>query len=155
MTKRSISAERVINAPAPAIFDLLAEPSRHADIDGSGTVQGTPEGVKRVQRVGDTFGMRMKLLIPYTSTNVVTEFAADRRIAWRPLVKVAGVTILGGQTWRYELGPADGGTLVRETYDWGTARGSIVLELAGYPSRTAPALERTLERIAALVEPAA
>ena len=30
--------ERVIPAPASAIFDLLADPHRHAKIDGSGTV---------------------------------------------------------------------------------------------------------------------
>ena len=34
-----MSVERVIPAPADKIFDLLVDPARHLDIDGSGTVQ--------------------------------------------------------------------------------------------------------------------
>ncbi len=33
------SVERVIPAPAEKIFDLLADPSRHREIDGSGSVR--------------------------------------------------------------------------------------------------------------------
>jgi uncharacterized protein YndB with AHSA1/START domain len=148
---RTISAERVVKAPPSKIFDLLAEPSRHAEIDGSGTVQGAP-GAPRLTKVGDVFGMKMKMVVPYASSCEVSELEPDRRIAWRPVMKVAGVPVLGGQTWRYELEPVEGGTRVRETYDWGTARFSAALGLLGFPQRTAPALERTLERIAAIVE---
>ena len=33
-----VTVQRLIPAPAAAIFDLLADPSRHPQIDGSGTV---------------------------------------------------------------------------------------------------------------------
>ena len=33
-----VTVERVIPAPPEAIFDLIADPARHHDIDGSGTV---------------------------------------------------------------------------------------------------------------------
>ena len=32
-----VSVERLIPAPASEIFDLIADPNRHRDIDGSGT----------------------------------------------------------------------------------------------------------------------
>ena len=54
------TVERLIAAPAAAIFDLLADPSRHQEIDGSGTVKGTPEGSQRLA-LGSKFGMSMKM----------------------------------------------------------------------------------------------
>ena len=48
------SVERFIPASPDAIFDLLADPSRHQEIDGSGTVKGTAEGS---QRLADGFGV--------------------------------------------------------------------------------------------------
>ena len=38
-TRDTESVERVIPAPPEAIFALLADPSRHHDIDGSGSVR--------------------------------------------------------------------------------------------------------------------
>ena len=35
-----MSVERVINAPAATIFAILADASRHPEIDGSGSVKG-------------------------------------------------------------------------------------------------------------------
>ena len=40
MAYRAVSCERLIPAKASLIFDILADPSKHAAIDGSGTVQG-------------------------------------------------------------------------------------------------------------------
>ena len=34
-----VSVERVIDAPAAAIFAIVADPSRHPEIDGSGSVK--------------------------------------------------------------------------------------------------------------------
>ena len=41
----TVSVERVIPAPAEKIFDLLADPARHRDIDGSGTVRDAKIGL--------------------------------------------------------------------------------------------------------------
>ena len=42
-----VSTERVIPAPAEVIFDLVADPARHPDIDGSGSVKQAKDGVPR------------------------------------------------------------------------------------------------------------
>ena len=51
---RSVSAARVIRADAGAIFDVLADPARHAAIDGSGTVLNTIDPPARLA-LGATF----------------------------------------------------------------------------------------------------
>src|SRR5215471_7457775 len=43
------SVERVIHAPADAIFALLADPSRHKEIDGSGSVREAKQTPQRVK----------------------------------------------------------------------------------------------------------
>ena len=80
-----ITVQRLIPAPADAIFDLLADPSRHPEIDGSGTVLGPSSGRARRLAIGDVFGMNMKMGIGYATRNEVVEFIDGRRIAWRTL----------------------------------------------------------------------
>ena len=136
-----MSRSVVVPAPPEQVFDLLADPRRHADLDGSGTVRGRLRGPERLGP-GARFGMRMHLLVPYVITNEVVEFEEGRRIAWRHF---------GHHVWRWELEPVDGGTRVTETFDWAPARAPKVLELAGIPERNARSIERTLERLPQLV----
>ncbi|MFZ9628999.1 MAG: SRPBCC family protein [Ilumatobacteraceae bacterium] len=111
------SVERFIPAPAESIFNLLADPSRHRDIDGSGTVRAPSGGSQRLA-LGSVFGMNMRLGIPYAMVNEVVEFEENRRIAWQPRPKYRLLRrFVGGRIWRYELEPREGGTLVRETWD--------------------------------------
>ena len=42
------TVERVIHAPASAIFDLLANPHQHPHIGGSGTVRDTKPNARAV-----------------------------------------------------------------------------------------------------------
>ena len=109
---QAVSVERVIAAPPEKIFDVLADPSQHPVIDGSGTVKHTRGEQPERLSLGAKFGMSMKLGVPYGITNTVVEFEDGHRIAWRHI---------GGHRWRYELAPVDEGTRVRETYDWSTA----------------------------------
>src|SRR5262249_33932748 len=113
----SVSVERTIPAPAERIFALLADPSRHRDIDGSGSVRESQEGSSKLA-LGSTFGMAMKLGVPYSMKNEVIEYDEDKRIAWqtRPARDWQG-RYFGGRIWRYELEPSASGTLVRETWD--------------------------------------
>ena len=146
------TVERTIPAPPEAIFALLADPSRHHDIDGSGTVKeakNTPERVK----LGDKFGMAMKFGIPYSTHNVVIEFVDNRRIAWQHSTAGAIGTVVGpGAIWRYELEPADGGTRVHETWDFSQVRGiKPLLRLARSRNNTRAAMEKTLENIEKLL----
>lgn len=111
------SVERFIAAPAETIFDLLADPARHRDIDGSGTVRAPSGGSQRLG-LGSTFGMGMRLGIPYKMINTVVEFEENRRIAWQPRPPFGLLRrFIGGRIWRYELEPREGGTMVRESWD--------------------------------------
>ena len=139
---RSLSRSVVVQAPAQEVFDLLADPERHADFDGSGTVKGRLRGAQRL-RLGARFGMRMRLVVPYVIGNVVVEFEEGRRIAWRHF---------GRHVWRYELEPVAGGTRVTETFDWSGALSPKALELAGVPAINARSIDRTLPRLKALAE---
>ena len=142
MARRSVSCERLISAEASVIFDVLADPSQHAAIDGSDTVQGHLGQQGRLS-LGSTFAMRMRLWLPYRIKSRVLEFEENRLIAWGHF---------GGHRWRYELRPVDEKTLVTETFDWSTSRLPLVIQAVGYPRRHLKNMERTLFRLAGLVE---
>ena len=139
-----VSVERVIPAPPEKIFDLLADPSRHRDIDGSGTVRDAKDPPGRVA-LGATFGMSMKRGIGYSTQNTVIEFEENRRIAWQTSSGGRIGKAMGGVIWRYELEPVDGGTRVRESWDISQSRGKAVMKRAGKQTRTN--IEQTLARI--------
>ena len=65
----------------------------------------------------------MKAGIPYSMVNTVIEFEPNRRIAWQTRPPGVFGKLFGGRIWRYELEPAEGGTLVRETWDIHQERG--------------------------------
>ncbi|MFC7326547.1 SRPBCC family protein [Marinactinospora rubrisoli] len=142
MAHHQVSRSIVIEAPAEQIFDVLATPGRHPLFDGSGSVRGVVAGPERLS-LGATFGMNMRVGLPYRMTNRVVEFEEGRLITWRHL---------GAHRWRWELEPQpDGGTLVTETFDYSYA-GTLLYQLAGAPARNARAIEQTLPRLKRLVE---
>ena len=67
------AARITINAPASVIFDLLASPAAHQRFDGSGSVLGAISGPDRLF-LGATFGMAMKIKVPYRIKNTVVEW---------------------------------------------------------------------------------
>src|SRR5436305_14247794 len=80
-----VSTSRRIAAPAAAVFEILASPRRHLEMDGSGMLRGSDSPV--VTGVGDVFVMNMffaPLGGDYQVVNHVVEFEPDRRIAWEP-----------------------------------------------------------------------
>jgi hypothetical protein len=149
-----VSVERLIAAPADRIFELLADPSRHRDIDGSGSVRNAKESPPRLT-MSAQFGMSMHLGMNYSMTNEVIEFDDGKRIAWqtRPSGRFQG-RFFGGRIWRYELEPADGGTLVRESWDISQEKGPIkgLLGIGRSKEHTRAAMEKTLVNIARLTE---
>jgi len=142
-----VTVERVIPAPAEAIFDLVADAARHPDIDGSGTVKRAKPGAPQRLGLGSTFGMSMHMGINYSMTNTVVEFEENRRIAWQ--ARPGGVLgkFLAGRIWRYELEPVDGGTRVRESWDVSKDHQRALLKLGKLPDTTRTNMERTLARI--------
>ena len=139
---RVVRRSKVVAASAEEIFDLLADPARHPEIDGSGTVKGShADGPPRLEK-GARFGMRMRFGVPYRITSEVVEFDEPHQLAWRHP---------GGHVWRYRLETVEEGTRVTEEFDYRTARAPVVLEWARAPRRNAAAIESTLERLAGLV----
>ena len=146
-----VTVERVIPAPAEKIFDLLADPARHRDIDGSGTVREAKAGSERLA-LGSTFGMSMKMGIPYSMKNEVIEFDENRRIAWQTKPPVSwGEKLGGGRIWRYDLEPVDGGTRVRETWDISQEASLSKPLVTRGAKKTTENMEKTLARIEELV----
>ena len=143
MSEQVVSASRVIDATPEQIFDLLTDPARHGEIDGSGMVQQA-RGEQQRLAMGSKFGMDMKFgFLPYRITNTVVEYEENRLIAWQHF---------GKHRWRYELEPTEGGTTVTESFDWSTAVSPKVIELMGYPDKHQGNIEQTLERLAAVFE---
>jgi hypothetical protein len=135
-----VSVSRVIPASPSTIFAIVDDPSRHPEMDGSGTVKGARGSSRHVQ-LGDRFGMDMKMGFPYRVASKVVEYEKDRLIAW---------SHFGGHRWRYLLEPTDGGTRVTESFDWSTAKFPPVIELLGFPKKHPPSMTATLERLEAL-----
>ncbi|HEY7437938.1 MAG TPA: SRPBCC family protein [Acidimicrobiia bacterium] len=148
-TDETVTVERIIPAPPDKIFDLLADPAKHREIDGSGTVRNCKGGSQRLA-LGSKFGMSMKIGIPYSMVSTVIEFDEDRRIAWQtwPPVKFSD-KLAGGRIWRYELEPVDGGTRVTETWDISQERVKVFVRAAR--NKTRENMEQTLARIEQLV----
>ena len=133
-----VSRSTIVLAPAQMIFDLLADPRRHSEIDGSGSVQSAQINAPERLSLNATFGMQMKIGLPYKITNTVVEFEEGKTIAWRHF---------GGHIWRYILEPVDGGTKVTEQFDWNKSKSPLVLKLRKSPQENAKSMEKTLENL--------
>lgn len=139
-----VAFRHTVAAPAEELWALLADPHRHHEVDGSGTVQATVVGPHRLA-TGDRFTVRMrKFGVPYRMTNTVTEAEPSRVIEWRHP---------GGHRWRWEfLDAGDGATEVTETFDYShlSKAAMRVHELARTPQDNARGIRASLTRLAAL-----
>ena len=146
------TVERVIPAPPEKIFALLADPSQHQVIDGSGTVRDAKGEPEQKLRLGSKFGMKMKWGLPYSMESEVIEFEDGRCIAWQTRPPGIGKHLGGGRIWRYELEPVDGGTRVRESWDISQEKGSKwLVGLDNSRKRTRENMTKTLENIERIV----
>ena len=147
-----LTVERMIGAPPERIFAILSNSGRHSLIDGSGMLQGTPEGVDDHLALGSTFGMKMKLGVRYKTESRVVEFEDNRRIAWRTGPSGSLGRFVAGRIWRYELDQVGEGTLVRESWDITGDHQRVLLKLGGiYSGKTKRDMERTLARLESIV----
>jgi len=103
-----VAISRRICAPAHDIFQILANPVRHLELDGSGMLRGAVS-TTMISGVGDVFVMKMYYshLGDYEMNNHVVEYEQDRRIGWEPEAgrghPRAGRSL--GQRWSYQLTP--------------------------------------------------
>lgn len=152
MSDDIVTVERFVPAPAAQIFDLLTDPSRHQDIDGSGTVRGVRGAAERLH-LGSRFGMSMRMGVPYAMESTVIELEEDRLLAWQTRGPTAIGRLVGGRIWRYELEPQEGGTLVRESWDISRESPFTKPAVRRAAAATAKSMAATLERIERLLAP--
>ena len=154
MTDDRLSATVVIDAPAQAVFAVLADPAKHAAIDGTGWVRGPVDG-ERLTAAGQIF--RMSMYHPghphrnYQMANRVQAFDPPRTISWEPGNEAADGTVsFPGWVWRYDLAPAGpSSTTVTLTYDWSAVLDPI-REHIGFPPFPPEHLANSLAHLAAL-----
>jgi hypothetical protein len=150
-----LTATATIEAAPEAVFAVLADPSTHAAIDGTGWVRGA-EDDDRLTATGQVF--RMAMYHPnhpdehYETANLVEVFDERRSIAWKPGTESAetGELTFGGWTWRYDLesvGPSR--TTVTLTYDW-SAVPPHIREYIRFPPFGREHLDRSLQHLAHL-----
>ena len=138
-SERQVSSSRVIAAPAETIFDVLADPSKHSIIDGSGTLVEAKSNPPRLF-LGAKFGMKMSFHV--VMRNKVVEFEDGKQIGWRHI---------GQHIWRYQLEPVEGGTKVTETFDWRPSPVPWLLHRQNIPKKNLASMEQTLARLDAYV----
>ncbi|HEY1668410.1 MAG TPA: SRPBCC family protein [Trebonia sp.] len=154
MADETVSATTIIDAPAEAVFAVLADPAKHAAIDGTGWVRESLDG-QPLTAAGQVF--RIAMFHPnhpegnYEMANRVQVFDPPRAISWEP-GQYAGDGSLGfgGWVWRYDLIPAQpSGTEVTLSYDW-SAVPDFLREHIGFPPFPPDHLGNSLAHLAEL-----
>lgn len=137
---RKVSFTTEVDRSADELFALAADPHRHHELDGSGTVRAAVTGPSRLG-TGDRFSVKMKMYgVPYRITSRVTELVDGRVVEWRHPA---------GHRWRWEFEPTATGTRVTETFDYSTVADlhAKALELAGFHKKNAVGIRKTLEKL--------
>ncbi|MEL3944110.1 MULTISPECIES: SRPBCC family protein [Streptomyces] len=131
MAEENVSATLTIAVPIAGVFAVLADPTTHAAIDGTGWVQ-EPVDRARLSEVGQIF--RMDMYHPghpggdYQVANKVHVLDPPHAIGWLTGYdpKGDGHLEFGGWFWRYDLMPLrPSATEVTLTYDWSAVPQSV------------------------------
>ncbi|MGA9676307.1 MAG: SRPBCC family protein [Mycobacterium sp.] len=132
-----------VAAPAAELFAMAADPRRHHELDGSGTVRDNIK-VPAEMAVGSKFSTSMKMYgVPYRITSTVTAFKPNELVEWRHPV---------GHRWRWEF-EALSPTLTRVTeafdfHDAGALKNKLkYYERMGFQKANATGIEATLAKL--------
>ncbi|RVW09129.1 dimethyladenosine transferase [Prescottella agglutinans] len=136
---RRIARRVTVDAPASTVFDLIADPRRHHELDGSGTVRHTVAGPDRLDE-GATFTVAMKMFgAPYRITSRVVDFDDGHVVEWKHPF---------GHHWRWEFDETTPGhTEVTEVFDYSMVRFPQWVEWMGFRSKDEQGITATLERL--------
>lgn len=141
--RNQVSRSVEVHAPAADLFAIVADPRRHHELDGSGTVGKTIRAPRRLVP-GARFTMKMRMFaVRYRVTSTVTAMKADELIEWRHPV---------GHHWRWEFAAITPTiTRVTETFDYretGLLKDRLkYYERTGFAKRNAAGIEATLTRL--------
>lgn len=143
-----------VDAPAAVLYRLVADPHRHHEIDGSGTVKPRVIGPHELTE-GARFTVHMrKYGVPYRMPLRVTRAQPPAQgrpgmLEWRQPA---------GHRWRWEFHEHDddaGTTTVTEAYDAADQYRlfRIGLGLAGVPQENADSIQASLHRVREVFAP--
>jgi uncharacterized protein YndB with AHSA1/START domain len=130
----SVKVSRRIEAPTARIFEILCDPQRHPDLDGSSEYTGEGKMLQGaltndvITGVGDVFAMKMNFpeVGDYVMLNYVVEFEPNRRIGWEPAPGDEAASedgkypigVPSGHRWSFQLNPdGEDATVVTELYN--------------------------------------
>lgn len=144
--QRIVTSSGHIDAPAAAVFELIADPSQQPRWDGNDNLAEAAAG-QRVHAAGDVFAMTLTGDGAVRENHVV-EFEEGSLIAWKP-AEPGGDPV--GHLWRWQVADdGEGGATVTHTYDWTGLNDPNRLGRAR--RTTADRLAASIERLAALAE---
>ncbi|MFC4516693.1 polyketide cyclase [Streptomyces ehimensis] len=155
MDQENVRATLTVAAPAAGVFAVLADPTTHSAIDGTGWVQESADQ-SPLTEVGQIFRMNMYHANhpngDYQVANKVQVLNPPHAIGWLTgQEKDDGQLEFGGWIWRYDLvplGPSE--TEVTLTYDWSAVPQSI-REYIQFPPFDPEHLTNSLRHLAELV----
>ena len=141
--RNQVSRSVEVHAPAGDLFAIVADPRRHHELDGSGTVG---KNIRAPQRLvaGARFTTKMRMFgVPYRITSTVTAMKPNELIEWRHPV---------GHHWRWEFAATTPTiTRVTETFDYrdtGLLKGRLkYYERTGFAKRNAAGIEAALTKL--------
>jgi hypothetical protein len=140
-----VSRSVEVHAPAAELFAIVADPRRHGEIDGSGTVLDNIKAPAKLV-AGAKFSTKMKMKgVPYWIVSTVTALKPDELVEWRHPF---------GHHWRWEFEAVSPTvTRVTETFDYrntGALKDGLkYYERTGFAKDNAKGIESTLAKLAA------
>lgn len=154
MAEDNVSSTLTVAASAATVFAVLADPTTHASIDGTGWVQEAADRAP-LSEVGQVFRMDMYHANhpngDYRVANKVLVLDPPRAIGWMTgEEKEDGRLEFGGWFWRYDLAPlGPSETAVTLTYDW-SAVPRYIREYLQFPPFGPEHLTNSLHHLAKL-----
>jgi hypothetical protein len=155
MTNDTMIATIIIPALAETVFDVLADPTTHPAIDGTGWLREALDSAP-VTGAGQTFRVAMyhdgHPAKNYEMVNKVVVCDRPHAIAWEPGQDLAGDGNLsfGGWIWRYDIrGAGSSEAHVTLTYDW-SAVAPDLREHIQFPPFDPAHLENSLKHLSDL-----
>lgn len=151
-----VSATRRIAASAHEIFTIVADPSGHVRIDGSGMLEAAPDA-RPLTAVGDTFDIAMDRtplndipgLVKYSVRNTVTQIVPDRLIEWT--IGAIDQPPLG-HVYGWQLDPVnDHETDVTNYCDWTNITAELRARRPDWPIVPVSMLEESVAKLQRLV----
>jgi uncharacterized protein YndB with AHSA1/START domain len=150
-TDTSIAVQRTINASSQDLFDVLSNPQRHPELDGSGFVV-SDEKTDRITGTGQVFRMNMTgdhMGGDYQTDNTVTGYEKNHLLAWQT---APADTDPPGWEWVWQLeAQGSDSTAVTLTYDWSKVTDQGMLAKVHFPLVPESALEDSLGNLASAV----